>query len=503
MIEAERNRVLRRADWRFLLPDPAPARVLCLAGAELRAACAAIAAVVDEAPSTGTAYDLVVAENPDAESLHRMAASLAPGGACYTEWTGLAAARASSVRAMLEGVGLRAARTVQPWPTIAPARAWLPTEGAAARRYWRSAVRGTRVRRDQLRAAAGALRARAGLHGRISALAFGPAADPRPALLQLAADAGHVAPSDDLVLVTLGPRAVGKVVALVPDADGVPALAIKTARAPEGAAGVAREAEVLEAVARVHGGGVSGVPRVLFHAELAGTPVVGETALTGVPLAATLDARRYPAMAERVTAWLGALAAPVRESREPAWSRVIAPAFQRFLAEFGGVVDAREMRVAERALRALPELQMVCEQRDFSPWNVFQGREGLVVLDWESGQPEGVPALDLIYFATHAAFYLEGAWVSNAYVAAYRAAWSRESAIGRVNLACVARYLDALGLDARIAPALRLLAWAIHAHSDYVHRQLDVGGATPSADQLRGSRFLALFDAELAEIERC
>jgi hypothetical protein len=495
--------VLRRADWRFLLPDPAPARVLCLAGAELRAACAAISARVDDAPSPGAAYDLVVAENPDDTSRRRIAALLAPEGACYTEWSGLAAARARAVRASLARAGLRAARTVQPWPTITQARAWLPTDGAAARRWWRSAVRGTRVRRDQLRAATGALRARAGLHGRIAALAFGPAADPRPALLRLAADAGHASPSDDLVLVTLGPRAVGKVVALVPDAAGAPALAIKTARSPEGAAGAAREAAVLEAVARMHARGVRGVPRVLFRAELAGTPVIGETALTGVPLAATLDARRYPAMAERVTAWLGALAAPARDACEPAWRRVIAPAFERFVEEFGGVVEAGRLRHAEQALRALPELPVVCEQRDFSPWNVFDGDDGLVVLDWESGEPEGVPALDLIYFATHAAFYLEGAWVSGAYEAAYRAAWSRESAIGRVNHACVARHLGALGLGAENAPALRLLAWAIHAHSDWVHRQLDAGGATPSAEKLRGSRFLALFEAELVEIERC
>jgi hypothetical protein len=289
----------------------------------------------------------------------------------------------------------------------------------------------------------------------------------------------------------------------VPDAEGAPVVAIKTARAPEGAIGVGREAAVLEAVARVHDGGMAGVPRVLFRGELAGTPVIGETALAGIPLAATLDARRYPAMAERVTVWLGALTAPAREARVPALERVIAPALERFVAEFGGVVDARRLRRAEDALRALPELPVTCEQRDFSPWNVFEREDGLVVLDWESGEPDGVPALDLVYFATHAAFYLEGAWVSGAYAAAYRAAWSRETAIGRVNHACLARYLSALGLDPAIGPALRLLAWVIHSHSDYVHRQLDVGGGTPSADQLRGSRFLALFGAELAEIERC
>jgi len=107
MNEAERNRVLRRADWRFLLPDPAPVRVLCLAGADLRAACAAIAQRVDDVPADGAAYDLVVAENPDDATVRRAATLMAPAAACYTEWSGLAATRAGAVRASLERAGLQ------------------------------------------------------------------------------------------------------------------------------------------------------------------------------------------------------------------------------------------------------------------------------------------------------------------------------------------------------------------------------------------------------------
>jgi len=48
-------------------------------------------------------------------------------------------------------------------------------------------------------------------------------------------------------------------------------------------------------------------------------------------------------------------------------------------------------------------------------------------------------------------------------------------------------------------PALRLLAWMIHAHSDWVHRRDDAGGP-PTAEALRDSRFLRLFRAELEMI---
>ena len=97
--ESERNRLLRRADWRYLLPSAEPGRVLCLGGAELRAACAVIGSHVDDAIAAGETYDLVVAENPDAGTLRAMAGTLRPGGVCYTEWTRLSfrgAARTTS-----------------------------------------------------------------------------------------------------------------------------------------------------------------------------------------------------------------------------------------------------------------------------------------------------------------------------------------------------------------------------------------------------------------------
>jgi hypothetical protein len=107
-----------------------------------------------------------------------------------------------------------------------------------------------------------------------------------------------------------------------------------------------------------------------------------------------------------------------------------------------------------------------------------------------------VPALDLVYFFTHAAFYLERAWVSGRFAQAYRAAWTRDSALGAVHHACAAAYFRALELDpARLRP-LRLLAWVLHAHSEYVHFHADAGG-TPSADRLRCSRFLTLWADEL------
>jgi hypothetical protein len=501
--ERERNRVLRRADWRYLLPDPAPQRALCLAGAALREACAVVADIVDDSPQTGVQYDLVVAEDPDDATRRSIAGVLAPAGVCYVEWVARTPGAAGRARREMEDAGLRGARSYRPWPSVDDCRVWLPTEGVAARWWWSSATRASEVRRQRLRAGLAALQARLGVHGRIAVIARGTEVSSEPHLATLARRHRALDPDTESasVLLTLGARSVGKVILLLFAGDS-PAVAIKTARVADAAQGVEREADLLDVVHARHRGALAGAPRVLFRDRALDTTVVGESALTGTPLLARLDARRYASMAASVTDWLARLAEPATPApRRSAWDGVARPAFDRFATEFGPIVDDAALARTRTLLALLGDLPVVAEQRDFSPWNVFEGDGGLIVLDWESGVAEGLPALDLIYFVTHAAFYLEGAWQSGRYGDAYRAAWSRETAIGRVNFACVERYLAALGVSADLLPALRLLAWVLHSHSDWVHRRDDAGGV-PTGDALRDSRFLLLFRAELEMVDR-
>lgn len=501
--ERERNRVLRRADWRYLLPDPAPRRALCLAGPALREACAVVAGTVDDTPQPGVRYDLVVADEPDDATRRSIAGVLSPAGTCYTEWSARSPGAAGRAKRALEEIGLRDARSYRPWPSVEHCRVWVPTEGAAARWWWSSATRATDVRRQQLHAAVGALQSRLGAHGRIAIVARGVAAPREPHLEVLARRHGALPSASDSasLLLTPGARSVGKVI-LLQFMEDSPSVAIKTARIAAAAEGVEREADLLDVVHAQHGGTLPGAPRVLFRERALDTTVVGESALTGTPLLARLDARGYASIAARVTDWLIRLAEPAtRAPRRPAWDSVASPALERFQLEFGALVDHVALGRTRSLLATLGDLPVVAEQRDFSPWNVFDGDTGLIVLDWESGVAEGLPALDLIYFIAHAAFYLEGAWVSGHYEDAYRAAWSRDTAIGRINLSCVERYLAAIGVSPDLVPALRLLAWVLHAHSDWVHRRDDAGGV-PAAEALRDSRFLLLFRAELAMLGR-
>jgi hypothetical protein len=514
--ESERNRILRRADWHFLLPNPWPDRVLCVGGSDLCASCAVIAGSTDQEPQPDVAYDLVAAEDPDDATLRILARSMGTDGACYVELRSVGPGGVGRLLRRLESAGFRQAACYQPWPAHTPSRAWIPVAGPAAAHYWRGAVRSTSVRRDQLRDAAGRVLAWLGVRSHLCVVALGPHAsnvdtNADPFLLRaarqrtalIAGNADTERGDDRFLLLTPGKRSVGKIVALAFDSSGRPAVAVKTTRVSESAAALMREAELLDTVHAQHRGGMSGVPHVLFRAEMRGEPVIGESALTGTPLAALLNRRRYPEIAERVTAWLSLLAEPaVAAPAEPVWERLVAPTLERFEREFAQVLDPAQLRRTRELLRTLGPLPVVCEQRDFSPWNVFEGENGIVALDWESGEPRGLPALDLVYFFTHAAYYLEGAWTSGRFEAAYHSAWSRETSIGRINNSCVAAYLARLGLPMLVLGPLRLFAWVLHSHSDYVHRRVDAGG-TPSRRALLESTFVRLYNAEIAGNMSC
>ena len=82
--------VSRRADWRFLLPDPELGRVACVTtDAELAEACSRLAAstVLLSVPEDGEpgAFDIVVLTGPSPADLASAVALLRPGGWIYVE----------------------------------------------------------------------------------------------------------------------------------------------------------------------------------------------------------------------------------------------------------------------------------------------------------------------------------------------------------------------------------------------------------------------------------
>ena len=149
---------VRRADWRFLLPDPGLGDV-AVAGTpddRLVRALRDIAASVSPLPAPGAAsearYDVVVVIAAAPRALARAAAHVRPRGWLYAETTGRAArATARELRA----AGLRDVAAHWLWPSATACREIVPLADSGA-------VRAALARRDpgarlRLRARAAAL----------------------------------------------------------------------------------------------------------------------------------------------------------------------------------------------------------------------------------------------------------------------------------------------------------------------------------------------------------
>lgn len=538
-VEGQRNRLLRRADWRFLLPVPTPRRSVCFAGGSLAESVAAISEELVDRRNAAEECDLAVARHPHARTLRAAWRALRPGAWCYTEWHFPDVLGPGMARRRLEAAGFEDVRCYWVWPLRPPAQFWVPLASPTALRHFLEdqptfstpLARGAAVVRRALWRAAVAARFV------VPVIAIAQRPTERPAMptsppvpripdspsQRRAAPTARTAPalrgelldllramacSEELLppeatlswsLRTFGTASGSKAVGLVfAEPDPVPRLTVKLARVPESSAVLEHEAQTLRAVHLGRPGGMPGVPRVLFLGPVGRTYALGESFLPGKPISWQLRPDNYRGFALAAVDWLAALTneAPV-EPRGSWWDRIVSPALVSFEQSFAPVIDPAMLQRTADLLTTLDRLPIVWEQRDFSPWNVLMDPHGrLAVLDWESAEPQGLPVLDLFYFLTYLGFSLDGAPSSGRYRASYRRSFDASTLSGRTQLDAVDRYREQVGLEHDALPPLRLLTWLIHARSEY-RRMAARAGGDPSPEMLSRSLFFSLWREEL------
>jgi hypothetical protein len=128
---------VRRADWRFLLPNPQLDDVAYLAPHEpvlveaLRRAARSVTLVDADDQGTGE-HDVVVATGASAAAAPRLAGLTRPDGRVYVETTGRASRRWARA---LARQGLDEIEVVWLWPTAAAPKELVPLHDAAAVRH--------------------------------------------------------------------------------------------------------------------------------------------------------------------------------------------------------------------------------------------------------------------------------------------------------------------------------------------------------------------------------
>jgi hypothetical protein len=138
--EKVRNRLLRRVDWRFLLPTPKPGKSICFANGLLAEAVGLVSGCVADASLHDLPgdCDLAVAVNPGQATLRASWAALRPGGSSYTEWYSPLAGGPQGIRRRLEAVGFEDVTCYWPWPwpSFSSPRFWLPLEAPGTVHYF-------------------------------------------------------------------------------------------------------------------------------------------------------------------------------------------------------------------------------------------------------------------------------------------------------------------------------------------------------------------------------
>ncbi len=507
--EMTQNRLLRRADWRFLVGVPDPACAYCPSRGLLRDAVAMVAErLVGRAP-TGEC-DLAVLLNPNRRQLEAARAALEPGGGLYAEWWRPVAGGANTLRDRLEQAGFEQIACYWPWPVpcgLDP-RFWLPLDVPEAA-LWFLDNRAVRPKRHP----GGAIPfiywvwrrlSRVGALSPTCAVARKPSPSARSSKLARGRNgsggslpvtlAGYHArwglPHDSVgcLLLTGGQSPGNKLVVLTFSAgQPAPQLAVKLPRVGDAQAPLEHEGQVLQAV---HADRVrSGVPRVVGRVDVGDRVGLAQSVVTGTPVQELLRPATHRQLCLKVTDFLADLAA----TPPPRWSAEWKDRLVRPVLDVLGEAERRRARAILCGLSLLPE---VCEQRDCSPWNVLVRSDGrLAILDWESAEPRGVPGLDLVYFLSYASFFAERVLHSGDELDSYGRMIASSGATGRVYAECVTRYAKRVGLDQTWLRPLRLLCWLVHARTSGV-REGNLDGSRSSRD---AAVFLQLARHELAD----
>jgi phosphotransferase family enzyme len=445
----------READWRFLLPTAGLERVGDVTDQRLARQLPHTAE-----PDAAATVELAVGTDPTRRQLEQAFGSLQPGGVAYFEWRSALRPTVGMLRRRLEAAGFVDVRLYWSWPRENPS-VWVPLDAPVAARWV--------IRRKHATVASLAWR----LANATRLLQPSCATAVRPPGAKETGPAGSPLGGLDgrafWALLAPGSDPLNKVLAFVGVNSGTdPALVLKLPRTAAAVEALEREAEALQAL---HSSGTApaGVPRLLFaHRESGVVRAIAESPLEGRALIGLLDRTSYPDLAARATDWLIELARvePGVEGRRPGVSA--APDGDAALTP----TDRQLLVDAGRLASVADTLPGVFEQRDFSPWNVHVDRHGsLVVFDWESAEPYGFPALDLVYFLAYCGFFLDHALESGRLRESYRATFQ-----GDVAHECLSRYLRALEVDLAYLPALRTLTWLVHLRS-----ALRRDGAAPSA----------------------
>ena len=251
---------------------------------------------------------------------------------------------------------------------------------------------------------------------------------------------------------------------LLTEGSAHPVLVAKIPRLASCSGGLEREVMNLRSVHGTRSGGFCSIPRVVAFEQYGDRPILVETALVGRPMDPALVRRRAAYCCTATSKWLLELQRPQHDDAgsDACWfDRLVEHPLGRFANVFP--LSSEESRLLDDtrnladSLRQL-SLPLVSEHGDLSHPNVMLlERGGVGAVDWELGEPCGLPTHDLFFFLAYSAFALGRARTNRQLVQAFHRAFFRKAAWARPYAIAYAKHLQ---IEPQALTPLFVLCWA-------------------------------------------
>ncbi|NLE51459.1 MAG: aminoglycoside phosphotransferase family protein [Chloroflexi bacterium] len=212
------------------------------------------------------------------------------------------------------------------------------------------------------------------------------------------------------VMLTPRFRASRHVVFLIlPARKPYPVLVAKVPRLGERSQSLTREAAAIEAIQKMRPGGFDTIPQLIAFEDYRGYPLLIETALNGPLLDPPRVRRDRDAACELALDWLTDLPRTPQEQPQFEWYEArIAQPLNAFAGSFPLNVKEEQLLIhTQELITPLKQtaLSPVVEHGDVSHPNLITlNMQNLGVVDWELAEIDGIPACDMFFFLTYAAF---------------------------------------------------------------------------------------------------
>lgn len=240
-------------------------------------------------------------------------------------------------------------------------------------------------------------------------------------------------------------------------------LVVKMTRAPQFNARLENEYRVLALLDQRGYVARESFPQPLFFGHHAGLVIVGQKAVYGEPFRSrTLGTVQCP-IARQALNWMNALAC---NSAEKASAHEAALAlntlFERFRAIYALAQHEHDFLAAQIAMIAQsPQaFPLVFQHGDPGTWNMLVSPEGkIIVIDWEAGEPQGLPLWDLLYFMRSFGNWCARQEGVRDTLKAFTKNFIEPSEVGGLLIATVEQYCARIGLERRLVGPLFYTCW--------------------------------------------